>query len=142
MPKKKKKPRKGKKSTRPSGGGAGGQQVRGFRPGTEPAELQAQQARQELGQDAPWAQQQAVDLVAGRSPEEVEAMVTRWARIVLVLFAALGILGAFLYRWSLVVGIIVHVLALAALFIWYRLRAQQPQLAEMARAVGKGRTGG
>ena len=69
-------------------------------------------------------------------------MVTRWARIVLVIFAALGILGALLYRWSLVAGIIVHVLALAVLFIWYRLRAQQPQLAEMARTVGKGRTGG
>lgn len=141
MPKKKKKPRKGRKQTSPKSGGGSGQQVRGFRPGTEPPHLQAQQARQELGPDAPWAQKQAVDLVAGRSPEEVEAMVTRWARVVLAVFVVLGLAGAFLYRWSIVAGIVVHVLAAAAVFLWYRLRSQQSQLAEMARTMG-GKGGG
>lgn len=136
MPKKKKKPRKGKKHTSQRGGGGEGQSVRGFRPGHEPSHLQAQQARQELGSEAPWAQKQAVDLVAGRSPGEVEAMVTRWARIVLAVFVVLGVAGAFLYRWSIVAGVIAHVLAAATLFLWYRLRSQQPQLAEMARSMG------
>ena len=35
------------------------------------------------GKDASWAQKQAVDAVAGRSPQEVRKMVKTWSRTLL-----------------------------------------------------------
>ena len=119
------------------GRGAGGGQrpVKGFRPGKEPPHLKKQRAKAQLGGDASWAQKQAVEAVAGRSPQEVEAMVRRWTTIVLVAALLLAAAGAFLYAWSTVAGVLVHVLALALFFLVYRIRKHGQGLVEMARSM-------
>lgn len=130
---KKKQQKKGKKR----GGPPGGQPVKGFRPGKEPAYLRKQRAKEQLGQDAPRAQDRALDLVADRSPDEVRSLMSRWAVVLLVVGIALGIAGALLYDWSVAAGIVTHVLAAAAIFLWHRLRRQRDQLVELAERFGK-----
>jgi len=106
--------------------------MKGFRPGKEPVQLKRQRAKAELGKDANWMQKQTVEAIAGRSREEVRAMVRRWS---LGLGAAGGVLaigGAFLYGWSTVAGVIVHVLALVVFFLAYRVSKQGPGLEQMA----------
>lgn len=117
-------------------GAAGGQRpMKGFRPGKEPPHLKKQRAKAQLGRDASWAQKQAVEAVAGRSPHEVEAMVRRWTMIALAVAVLLVVGGAFLYAWSTVAGVIVHVLALALFFLVYRIRKHGQGLVEMARSL-------
>lgn len=130
---KKKKQKKGKKG----GGQPGGQQVKGFRPGKEPAYVRKQRAKQQLGQEAPRAQERALDLVADRSPGEVRSLMNRWVTVLLVVGALLGVGGALLYDWSLAAGIVTHMLAAAAIFLWHRLRRQRNQLVELAEQFGK-----
>ncbi len=128
---------KAKKKKRKAGGGGGGSQgpVKGFRPGKAPPELKRQQARSQLGGDAGWAQKQAVDAVAGRSPEEVQAMVRKWMVAFLVVGVLLAVAGAFLYQWSVVAGVIVHVVTAALLVLGYRLRKQGHRLVEMSESL-------
>ena len=119
-----------------SGGpGRGQRPIKGFRPGREPAHLKKQRAKAELGRDASWAQKQAVEAVAGRSPQEIEAMVRRWSLGALVVAVLLAAVGAFLYAWSPVAGIVVHVLALGGFFLAYRVRKYGQGLVEMARSL-------
>ncbi len=125
--------RKGKR------GGRQQQRVKGFRPGKEPPHLQKQQAKAQLGKDATWSQKQTVEALAGRSPEEVQTMVGRWALGLLVAAVTLGVLGVVLYRWSIIAAVVVHVLAVAAVFLWYRLRRQREQFVKMAESFGGGR---
>lgn len=106
--------------------------MKGFRPGKEPPHLKKQRAKAELGADASWAQKQAVDAVAGRTPKEVQAMVRRWS---LGLFAAGGILGIggfFLYGVALPAGIAAHVVAVVLLVIGYRFKKSGQGLADLA----------
>lgn len=109
--------------------------IPGFRPGKEPGALRKKRAKARLGEDASWAQKKMIDAVGDRSPDEVRAMVKRWAGVLLAVALVLAVLGALLYRWSLVGGIAVHVLALGVAFLWYRLRRQRGQLVEMAEWV-------
>lgn len=122
------------------GGNKGGSQrpIKGFRPGKAPPQLKRQQARAELGSDAGWAQRAMVDTVADRTPAEVRALVGRWALLLLVGAVALGILGVFLYGWSTLAGIAVHVLGLVLLVLWYRVRRQGERLVTMAETLGDG----
>ena len=117
-------------------GARGGQPpVKGFRPGKAPPHMKRQQAKARLGSDASWAQKQAVEAVAGRSPQEVQAMVRRWTTIALVVAVLLAAGGVFLYAWSTVAGVVVHVLALALFFLVFRIRKHGQGLVEMARSL-------
>lgn len=121
------------------GGGRGprrGQRpVKGFRPGKEPAHLKKQRAKAQLPRDASWAQKQAVEAVAGRSPQEVEALVRKWTLGVLAAAVLLAVAGALLYAWSMVAGIVAHALALALFFLGFRLRKHGQGLVEMAKSL-------
>lgn len=107
-------------------------QIKGFRPGKAPAHLKKKRAKAQLGKDASWAEKQTVEAVAGRTPEEVQKMVQRWTVGLSVGGALLAVGGFFLYGWSTVAGIVVHVLAAGVFFLGYRIRKQGAALAEMA----------
>lgn len=115
----------------------GGQrpQIKGFRPGKAPAHLKKQQAKAQLGKDASWAEKQTVEAVAGRTPEEVREMVRKWTVGLSAGGAILGVGGFFLYGWSMVAGVVVHLLAGGALFLAYRIQKQGAALAEMAKSM-------
>jgi len=106
--------------------------ARGFRPGKEPAHLKKKRAKAQIGADASWAQKQAVDVVAGRSPQEVRSMVKRWSATLLAGALLLAVGGVLLYRWSAVAGMVVHVLAAVVAFLGYRVKKSGPGLEEMA----------
>jgi len=110
-------------------------QVKGFRPGKEPAHLKKQRAKAELGSRASWAQKAAVDAVAGRSPQEVRAMVRRWRLALIVGAVALGVGGAFLYAWSVPAGVAVHVLAATAAVLAWRVQRSAQGLEDMSRSL-------
>lgn len=124
-------------------GGRGQSQrpVPGFRPGKEPPRLRKERARAQLGGDATWAQKQLVDALADRSPEEARAMMRRWRTGLLVATIALVLLGGLLYVWSVVAGVIVHVLAVAGLLFWLQLRRKQADFEAMADLVSGGGAG-
>ncbi|HSR42541.1 MAG TPA: hypothetical protein VLL48_10220 [Longimicrobiales bacterium] len=117
------------------GGGGRPRPVKGFRPGKEPPHLKKQRAKARLGSDASWLQKQTVEAIVGRSPREVETMVRNWSVGLLVVAIALAVLGVFLYRWSLVAGLVAHAVTLLPLFLAYRLRKQGPGLVEMAETL-------
>lgn len=122
--------------------GRGHQQpVRGFRPGKEPAQLRRQRAQAQLGGDANWAQKQLVDVLADRTPEQARRMMRRWRVALLAAVIALVFVGALLYRWSVVAGVIVHVLAAVVLLFWFQLRRKQSDFEALADMVS-GRRGG
>lgn len=116
-----------RKRTRP-------QSVKGFRPGKEPPGLKKRLAKAQIGKDASWAQRATVEAVAGRSPQQVRAMVRKWTLTLGVSAVALGLAGIFLYRWVVLAGVAVHVVALVLLFLAYRLRKQGAGLVEMAES--------
>jgi Flp pilus assembly protein TadB len=119
--------------------GRGHQQpVRGFRPGKEPAQLRKQRAQ--LGSDANWAQKQLVDVLADRTPEQARRMMGRWRLALLAAVIVLILLGALLYLWSVVAGVIVHVLAAVVLAFWFQLRRKQSDFEALADMVS-GRRG-
>jgi hypothetical protein len=118
-------------------GGGGQRPVKGFRPGKEPAHLRRQQAKAQLGKDATASQKRMVDLVSGRTPEEIQSMVNRWIGWMLAAALLLLVGGGVLYRWSLGAGIAVHVLAVVFLVFAYRMHRQRPGFVEAARTFGK-----
>ncbi|MDA1104409.1 MAG: hypothetical protein O2956_12545 [Gemmatimonadetes bacterium] len=113
-------------------GGGPQRPVKGFRPGKEPAHLKKQRAKAQLGKDASWAQKQAVDVIAGRSPQEVRKMVQRWSRGVIAAAVLLAIVGAFLYGWAVAAGITAHVASAGLFFLGYRIGKQGSGLVDMA----------
>jgi Flp pilus assembly protein TadB len=116
--------------------GRGQQQpIRGFRPGKEPAQLRKQRAKQQLGPDANWAQKRLVDALADRSPDEARAMMRRWRIALLVAVMVLAVLGALLYGWSIIAGIVVHVLAAGLFLFWIQLRRKRRDFETMADLV-------
>jgi hypothetical protein len=115
--------------------GRGQRPTKGFRPGKEPAHLKKQRAKARLGSDASWIQKQTVEAITGRSPREVEAMVRRWSLVLVAGAGLLALLGVFLYTWSLVAGVVVHVVTVALFVIAYRLRKQGPGLVELAESL-------
>lgn len=121
-------------------GGRGGQPpVRGFRPGKEPPQVRKRRAREQLGDEANWAQKRLVDALAERTPDESRAMMRRWRVALLVATILLVVAGALLYMWSLVAGIIVHLLAVVVFFFWLRLHRQREDFEAMANLVSGGR---
>lgn len=111
------------------------QQIKGFRPGKEPAHLKKRMAKAQLGSDATWAQKKAVEAFAGQSPQDVRKMVRKWSTILFAGAVLLAIGGFFLYAWAVPAGIAVHVLSAVMLFLGYRIRKQGDGLAEMARSL-------
>ena len=118
------------------GRGHGAQRpIKGFRPGKAPKQLKRQMAKAQLGSDASWAQKQTVEAVAGKSPQEVRTMVRRWTFGMLAGAVLLAVLGVFLYAWSLVAGVLVHVLTAGLLFLAYRFGKQGQGLEELAKSL-------
>ena len=109
--------------------------VKGFRPGKEPPHLKAQRAKAQMGSDASWAQKQAVDAVAGRSPSEVQGMVKKWSTGLFAGGAVLGIAGVFLYGVAVPAGVAVHVLAAVCLFLGFRVRKSGQGLVDLAGSI-------
>lgn len=109
--------------------------VKGFRPGKEPLHLKKQRARARLGSEATWLQRQTVEAIAGRSPVEVERMVRKWSLSFLAGAVILALLGVFLYAWTLVAGVVVHVVSVALLLLAYRIRKHGPALVETAESL-------
>jgi Flp pilus assembly protein TadB len=109
--------------------------MKGFRRGKEPAHLKKQRAKAQLPRDATWAQKQAVEAVAGRTPQEVQAMLRRWTWGATAVAVLLVVAGAALYAWSVAAGVVVHVLAAGLLFLVLRMRKQAAGLVEMAKSL-------
>jgi Flp pilus assembly protein TadB len=114
--------------------------VRGFRPGKEPAQLRKQRAKQQLGADANWAQKRLVESLAERSPEDARAMMRRWRMALLAVAVVLAVLGLVLYFWSIVAGIVVHIVAMAVFLFWFQLRRKRSDFEALADLVS-GRRG-
>lgn len=114
----------------------GQQPIKGFRPGKEPPQLRKKRARAQLGKDASWAQKQVVEAVGDKSPEEVQALMNRWTTILFIVTLALLGGGLLLYMWSIIAGVVVHLLTLGAAFLWFRVRGQRNQLVAMAESMG------
>lgn len=108
--------------------------VKGFRPGREPAHIRKQHAKQQFSNlDA--RQERLVELFAERTPAESRQLMRSWRTRLLAGAAALAVLGAILYIWSLIAGITVHAIAAVVLFFWWRLHRQREVLDQMADAV-------
>jgi Flp pilus assembly protein TadB len=113
--------------------------MKGFRPGKEPPQLRKQRAKEELGGDPNWAQERLIEALADRSPEEARKMMARWRTVLLAAAIVVAVLGALLYGWSIVAGVIVHVIALALFLFWFQLRRKQKDFEAMAELVsGRG----
>jgi Flp pilus assembly protein TadB len=121
------------------GGGGRQQQVRGFRPGREPAQLRKRQAKARLGDDANWAQKKLVDALGDKSPAQVRTMMSRWTTVLLTIATLLAVGGAFLYRWSVIAGVAVHLLTLLVFFLWFQLRRKRAEFEKLAEMLGGGR---
>jgi len=120
-------------------GGRGRQQpTRGFRPGKEPAQVRKQRAREQLG-EASSAQKKLIDAIADRTPEQARKMMGRWRAGALALTIVLAAVSALLFRWSLLAGGIVAVLAIAAFVIWFRLWRQRASFDALVDIVSGGR---
>jgi hypothetical protein len=116
-------------------GGGHQRPVKGFRPGKAPAHLKKQRAKAQLGKNASWGQKQAVEAIAGRSPEEVRKMVQMWSRGLFGGALLLAVAGAFLTGWAVPAGVAAYVVSAVLLFLGYRLRKQGAGLVEMAETL-------
>jgi len=120
-----------------SGGRQGGQpSIKGFRPGKAPPQLKKRQAKAQLGSDATWAQKQTVEAVAGKTPQEVRAMVRKWSLGLVVAGVLLAVGGVFLYGWAVAAGVVVHELAAGRFFLAWRVRKQGEGLEQIAKSLG------
>lgn len=111
-------------------------QVRGFRPGKEPPQLRKQRAKEQLGGEVSGAQERLIEFFADRSPGEAAALIRRWRLGLLIGGILLAVLGAALYPWSVVAGVVVHVLAVGLLFLAWQIHRRRGDLESMAELVG------
>lgn len=122
-------------------GGGPQRPIKGFRPGKEPPQLRKQRAKQQLG-DMNAAQERLVELFASRTPDESRALMRRWRIGLLTAAIVLAVAGVPAYAWSVIAGVVLHVLAAAVAVVWWRLWRQREGLEAMAEAVsGRGRSG-
>jgi hypothetical protein len=122
-------------------GGGGQRHVKGFRPGKEPPQIKKREAQARLPDDAPAVQKWLVEALIERGPEGVQKLISRFALGIGIAGAVLAIGGALLYRWSIVAGVIVQILATVVLFLWYRIRSQKGAVAVMAKQLGLDKPG-
>lgn len=115
--------------------------VKGFRPGREPTHIRKQQAKQQFT-NLDSRQERLVELFAERTPAESRQLMRSWRTRLLAGAAALFVLGATLYIWSLIAGITVHAIAAVVLLFWWRLWNQREALDAMADAVSGGTKSG
>lgn len=115
--------------------------IKGFRPGKEPPQLRKLRAREQFGDVTP-TQERLIEVFAERSPDEARVLIRRWRIGLLAGAVVLAVLGALLYGWSIIAGVVVHVLAAVVLFLWWRLHRQRAALEAMADVVsGPGKRG-
>ena len=114
--------------------------VPGFRPGKEPPRLRQQQMKQQFGNATP-SQRRMLEVFSGRTPEQGRALIRRWLMGALVAAIVLGVLAGLLMTWSVWVGAIVLILAVALLWVWFRLRKQRAEFEQLADMVGIGGSG-
>lgn len=111
-------------------------QVKGFRPGKEPAHLKKRALKEQMPEMSS-AQERMVDLFADRTPEQARAMLAKWRTGTLIAGIVLSILAVLAWSWSWIAGAVVALIATGVFFAHFRLRAQRAQLEEMATAVAK-----
>lgn len=127
----------------PGGGGGPRRPVRGFRPGKEPPQIRKRRAMEQYGAVS-GSQERLLEMFAERTPEQARSLLRRWRVGLLTAAVSLLLLGGLLFLWSVVAGIVVEVLALAALVLWWRIRGQRGALEAMVDAAsgpGGGRAG-
>ncbi len=112
-------------------------QIRGFRPGKEPPQLKKQRAKQQFGEVSA-TQEKLIEMFAERTPDESYRMMRNWRVAFLSAGIVLLILGAVLFAWSVVAGVIVEVIAGAVLFLWWRFHRQRAAFEAMAATVSGG----
>jgi len=100
--------------------------------------MRKRRAEQQLGGDANWAQKQLIDALADRSPAEAKTMMRRWQMGLLAAAVIIAVLGGLLYMWSIVAGVVVHVIAIALFVLWFQLRRKQRDFEAMAELVSGG----
>lgn len=123
------------------GGGQGPRRpVKGFRPGKEPPQLRKRQAKEQFG-EVNAAQERLIELFSERTPEESRKLMRRWRIGLLIGAGLLAVLGAVLYGWSVIAGVIAHIVAGALLFFWWQLHRQRGQFEAIADAIGDGGKG-
>jgi hypothetical protein len=110
--------------------------VKGFRPGKAPPGLRKKQAKERLG-EMNALQTRMVDLFAERTPAESRALIGRWITGTLIAGIVLSILSVLAWMWTWIAGVPLSIVAALVLFAHLRLRAQRPQLEEMAETVQK-----
>lgn len=115
-------------------GGRGQGPIKGFRPGKEPPQIRKQRAKQQFG-EVSGSQEQLIEMLAERSPEEARNLLRRWRIGLLAAGIILALFGGLLFLWSMVAGIVVEVLAIIALVLWWRIRGQRDALEAMVDAV-------
>ena len=113
----------------------------GFRPGKEPPQLRKRKALEQYG-DVGWAQERLIAAFAEQSPAESRKMIRRWTLALLAAGIVLAVVGAGLYLWSVIAGVVAHVVAVAVLVLWWRIHRQREALETMADTVGGGGGGG
>lgn len=109
--------------------------VPGFRPGKEPPQLRKRRAMERFG-DVGWAQERLIAVFAERSPAESRKVIRRWTLALLAVGIVLAVAGAALYVWSVIAGVVVHVVAAVVVVLWWRVHRQREALEAMADAVG------
>jgi Flp pilus assembly protein TadB len=120
-------------------GGGRRRPVKGFRPGKEPPQIRKRIAMQQYG-EVSGTQERLIEMFSQRSPEAAKRMMARWRVGLLAGAVALVLIGAGLYLWSLVAGLVVHALAVVVFFLWWRLHKQRETLDTMADTVaGRGK---
>lgn len=88
--------------------------------------------------DVGWAQERLIAAFAERSPAESRTMIRRWTLTLLAAGIVLAVVGAALYLWSVVAGVVAHVVAAVVLVLWWRIHRQREALETMADTVGGG----
>lgn len=112
----------------------------GFRPGKEPPEIRKRRAKQQLG-EVNAAQERLIEVFAEHSPEEARKLIRRWRVGMLVAAVLLVALGAVLYLWSTLAGVLVHVAAAALLFLAWQIHRKRGDLETIADLVSGGGRG-